>query len=150
MTTVEITKKVIENLIHLATSLETLINAVDKNNDSKNSGDANPGSGDSKNNEAIKGGNTNVIDAVSADSEKRQVDENDNLKNGSRTDVKSGTEQDIKQPALEEVRAFLADKSRDGHREAIKAILLKYGADKLTSLDPVHYSKVLKEAGELV
>lgn len=54
-----------------------------------------------------------------------------------------------KQPTLEEVRAVMADKSRDGHREAVKAIITKYGANNLSSLDPEHYAAALKEAGDL-
>lgn len=54
-----------------------------------------------------------------------------------------------KQPTLEEVRAAMADKSRDGHREAVKAIITKYGANKLSALDPKHYAAALKEVGEL-
>ena len=50
---------------------------------------------------------------------------------------------------LEEVRAAMADKSRDGHREAVKAIITKYGANNLSSLDPKHYAAALKEVGEL-
>lgn len=50
---------------------------------------------------------------------------------------------------LEEVRAAMADKSRDGHREAVKAIITKYGANNLSSLDPKHYVAALKEVGEL-
>jgi Rieske Fe-S protein len=54
-----------------------------------------------------------------------------------------------KQPTLEEVRAAMADKSRDGHREAVKAIITKYGANNLSSLDPMHYTAALKEVGAL-
>lgn len=54
-----------------------------------------------------------------------------------------------KQPTLEEVRAAMADKSRDGHREAVKAIITKYGANNLSSLEPKHYAAALKEVGEL-
>jgi len=54
-----------------------------------------------------------------------------------------------KQPTLEEVRAAMADKSRDGHREAVKAIITKYGAGNLSSMDPKHYAAALKEVGEL-
>jgi len=58
-------------------------------------------------------------------------------------------EPEEKQPTLEEVRAAMADKSRDGHREAVKAIITKYGAGNLSSLDPKHYAAALKEVGEL-
>lgn len=54
-----------------------------------------------------------------------------------------------KQPTLEEVRAAMAEKSKAGHREEVKAILLKYGVKKLTSLDEKHYAEVLKEVGEI-
>ena len=54
-----------------------------------------------------------------------------------------------KEPTLEEVRAAMADKSRDGHREAVKAIITKYGANNLSSLDPKHYRAALKEVGEI-
>lgn len=56
---------------------------------------------------------------------------------------------EVKQPTLEEIRAVLADKNRDGHREAVKEIILKYGANKLTSLDPSHFAQVLKEVEEI-
>ncbi|MBV1817139.1 hypothetical protein HF847_00190 [Clostridium cochlearium] len=54
-----------------------------------------------------------------------------------------------KQPTLEEVREAMAQKNREGHREEVKAVLLKYGAKKLTSLDEKHYADVLKEVGEI-
>jgi hypothetical protein len=53
------------------------------------------------------------------------------------------------QPTLEEVRAAMADKSRDGHREAVKAIITKYGANNLSSLEPKYYVAALKEVGEI-
>lgn len=53
------------------------------------------------------------------------------------------------QPTLEEVRAAMADKSRDGHREAVKGIITKYGANNLSSLEVKHYAETLKEVGEL-
>ena len=54
-----------------------------------------------------------------------------------------------KQPTLEEIRAAMADKSRDGHREAVKAIITKYGAGNLSALDPKYYAAALKEVGEI-
>lgn len=50
---------------------------------------------------------------------------------------------------IEEVRALMAEKSRGGNKEGVKAILKKYGAEKLTSLDQVHYAQVLDEVREL-
>ena len=54
-----------------------------------------------------------------------------------------------KPPALAEVRAFLADKSRDGHTEAVRAIILRHGSGKLSEVDPDEYAAILAEAREL-
>lgn len=62
---------------------------------------------------------------------------------------KNKKEIEQKQPTLEEVRAAMAEKNREGHREEVKAILVKYGANKLTALDPEHYVEVLKKVGEI-
>ena len=47
---------------------------------------------------------------------------------------------------LEHVRAVLAEKSRAGHTAAIRTLLQKYGASKLSGIDPQHYEALLKEA----
>ena len=47
---------------------------------------------------------------------------------------------------LEEVRAVLADKSRTGHTAEIRELLKKYGASKLSLVDPKHYETLLREA----
>ena len=49
-------------------------------------------------------------------------------------------------PSLEQVRAVLADKSRKGHTAEIRALLQKYGAAKLSGIDPVHYEALVAEA----
>ena len=46
---------------------------------------------------------------------------------------------------LEEVRAVLADKSRKGHTAEIRSLLQKYGADRLSQLDPSNYKALLAE-----
>ena len=48
--------------------------------------------------------------------------------------------------SLEEVRAVLAEKSRKGHTSEIRSLLLKYGADKLSQLDPANYRALLADA----
>ena len=52
------------------------------------------------------------------------------------------------QPALtlEQVRAVLADKSRAGHTAAIRDLLQKYGASKLSQVDPKNYEALLRDA----
>lgn len=52
-----------------------------------------------------------------------------------------------KKPALtlEQVRAVLAEKSRAGHTAAIRTLLQKYGASKLSGIDPQNYEALLQE-----
>ena len=47
---------------------------------------------------------------------------------------------------LEQVRAVLADKSRRGFTSEIRSLLQKYGAPKLSGIDPVHYKALVAEA----
>ena len=47
---------------------------------------------------------------------------------------------------LEQVRAVLADKSRNGHTAEIRALLQKYGASKLSGIDPTNYKALLADA----
>ena len=47
---------------------------------------------------------------------------------------------------LEDVRAVLADKSRAGHTAEIRELLKKYGASKLSLVDPKYYEALLREA----
>lgn len=47
---------------------------------------------------------------------------------------------------LEEVRKVLAEKSRNGHTAEIKGLLKKYGADRLSLVDPEKYEDLLKDA----
>jgi len=48
--------------------------------------------------------------------------------------------------ALEEVRAVLAEKSRDGHTAKVRELLQKYGADKLSEINASDYPALLAEA----
>ena len=50
---------------------------------------------------------------------------------------------------LEEVRAVLADKSRAGHTAEIRELLKKYGASKLSLVNPKYYEALLREAEAL-
>ena len=50
---------------------------------------------------------------------------------------------------LEQVRAILAGKSRQGFTAEIRTLLQKYGAPKLSGIDPVHYKALAAEAGVL-
>lgn len=50
---------------------------------------------------------------------------------------------------LEEVRAVLANKSRDGFTAQIRELIQKYGADRLSAVDPANYKALLRDAEEL-
>ena len=49
-------------------------------------------------------------------------------------------------PTLEEVRAVLANLSAAGHSGAVKALIAKFGAEKLSDIVPEQYAALLKEA----
>lgn len=48
--------------------------------------------------------------------------------------------------SLEEVRAKLADISRAGFTEEVKELIEKFGANKLSEIDPSKYADLMKEA----
>ena len=68
------------------------------------------------------------------------------------TGVFSGSEEAAPAPepekalTLEEVRAILAEKSRDGFTAQIRDLLLKYGAKKLSEVDPASYKALVADA----
>ena len=51
--------------------------------------------------------------------------------------------------AIEDVRAVMAQKTQEGKSKEIKDLLQRYGAVKLSAVDPEHYPALLKEAGVL-
>ena len=51
-----------------------------------------------------------------------------------------------KQITLEEVRAVLAEKSHDGFTAEVRGLLGKYGASKLSQIDPSKYAALLADA----
>lgn len=66
-------------------------------------------------------------------------------------DVAGSAEQEIteKPPTLEAVRAVLADKSRSGFTAQVKALIEKYGADKLSEVNPTNYKALMADAEAL-
>ena len=66
-----------------------------------------------------------------------------------KTDIAAVEEVPQKTPksvTLDEVRAALAEKSRAGYTADVKALIAKYGADKLSDVDPANYAALLKDA----
>ena len=47
---------------------------------------------------------------------------------------------------LEDVRAVLAAKSRDGYGAQVRELIARHGGGKLSDIDPSEYGAVLKEA----
>lgn len=52
-------------------------------------------------------------------------------------------------PTLEEVRGILADKASSGFREMVQTLIKKYGANRLSDIDPSKYDALIKEARAL-
>ncbi len=50
---------------------------------------------------------------------------------------------------LEEVRTVLAELSRDGKTQEVKAILKRHGASRLSEVNPDEWEAVLDEAAEI-
>ena len=50
---------------------------------------------------------------------------------------------------LEQVRSVLVDKTHDGYTAEVQALLRKYGASKLSAIDPKNYGALLKDAEEI-
>lgn len=51
--------------------------------------------------------------------------------------------------SLEKVRGVLASKSQAGYTAEVRAIVSKYGASRLSDMDPKDYAAVLKDAEEI-
>mgnify|MGYP007069868448 CR=1 FL=1 len=52
-------------------------------------------------------------------------------------------------PKLEDVRAVLAEISKQGKTAEMKALLTKYGATKLSEVNPKDYAELLASAKEI-
>lgn len=55
----------------------------------------------------------------------------------------------VKKIKFEDVRGLLATKSQAGMTDKVRGLIQKYGATKLSEIDPKHYADVLKDAEEL-
>lgn len=51
--------------------------------------------------------------------------------------------------SIEKVRGILASKSQAGYSAEVRAIVSKYGASRLSDIDPKDYPAVLKDAEEI-
>lgn len=53
---------------------------------------------------------------------------------------------EVKQPTLEEVRGLLARKSQEGKSSDVKALIEKFGASRLSEIQPESYLALMAEA----
>ena len=63
-----------------------------------------------------------------------------------RTSVQPESKPTSKPLTQEDVRAVLAEKSRNGHTAKVRELLEKHGAAKLSEIDPQKYAALLAEA----
>ena len=64
--------------------------------------------------------------------------------------VESAPQEPASEITLEEVRGVLADISRAGFTADVKKLIVKYGAERLSDVDPNNYSALLNDAKELM
>jgi hypothetical protein len=81
-------------------------------------------------------------DMFSTDAEEKAVSEPKKEKGTS----KAAPEPEKKSISLTDVRAVLAEKSRNGYTADVKTLLLKFGADKLSDITPDDYEALLSAA----
>lgn len=53
---------------------------------------------------------------------------------------------DEPQPTLEQVRSVLAKLAQDGHQAEVRDLIAKYGASRLSDVEPQHFKALLKDA----
>lgn len=66
------------------------------------------------------------------------------------TEQKKSAKPEVKEVKLEDVRAVLAEKSQAGMTAKVREIIQKYGASKLSEIEPKHYADILKDAEGLI
>ena len=73
-----------------------------------------------------------------------------NIKDGKVIVTKSSMPKPKPKPVtLEQVRAVLAEKSRNGHTAKVRELLQKHGAAKLSEIDPKEFESLLSEAATI-
>lgn len=65
------------------------------------------------------------------------------------TEILSKVTKEEKEVSFEEIRSLLAGKSVDGHKDDVKALINKYGGNKLSDIKPEDYNAFYKEAKEI-
>lgn len=77
-----------------------------------------------------------------ADSMKVNESSNEETKQKSTKEKKKSAK---KEYSFEDVRGILAEKSKDGFTAEIKAVIEKYGCNKLSDISPENYEAIIEE-----
>lgn len=140
MSKVKLVLEVVEDLKSLANSIECLVCALEGNESVEKPKEKTKKKSMDQTAEIITSNDNGNVNNDEHHSKDLEIDES------SKEKIESPGEY---RPSLEEVREAMAEKSRDGHREALRAILTKYGVNNLTTLDSKFYADVLKEVGAI-
>ena len=92
----------------------------------------------------LKGCGKNLISI--ADSLKGIISSTDNESENAIESAAIPTKQTKEEYSFLDVRKKFAEMARAGHTEALKELLKKYGAEKLSSVDPSQYAAMLADA----
>lgn len=78
----------------------------------------------------------------------KAADEGKDNEGKSVTKGKAAGEKTVKaeKPTLKDVRSLMVEKSRKGFTEEVRALLRKYGADRLSDVDPSDYPLLMADA----
>lgn len=85
-----------------------------------------------------------VCDAMDSESLSDNGGEQETVKEKTKEEVKK-EEKESSKLTLEKVRAVLAEKSRAGATAEVRAIIQKFGAKRLSEINPKDYDAILKE-----
>ena len=89
-----------------------------------------------------------VCDAMESESLSDNGGEQETVKKKTEETKEEVKKEEKESPSLtlEKVRAVLAEKSRAGGTAEVRAIIQKFGAKRLSEIDPKDYAAILKEA----
>lgn len=125
MSKVKLLIDVISDLRSLAESLQAIANVMTENESSATV--------DSTTQDVVENKSATGLDATASGKVKQEK----------KSSKKAATK---KQYTLEEVRGILAEKSQNGLTAEVKALIEKYGGNKLSDIKPENYAAMIKEA----
>ena len=98
-----------------------------------------------------------IADCICKEDESATVEEKPKKKTRKTTKAKTAEPEEVQEAehvheeekptiTFEQVRAALANKSRDGYTLAVKNLVESFGVEKLSDIKPEHYAEILKQA----